>query len=149
MEGVILGVDAGSGEIAINTTNGERYYCHPNEWKGAFGPEIGMRVDFENQPEARANRVYPIGKTIVQAVSSKPAKTKTAATLFALFLGGVGGHKFYLGAWGWGILYILFCWTYIPFLLAIIELVRYITLSDDDFQNKYAKLSGSPFDFLW
>ncbi len=34
-------------------------------------------------------------------------RTKLAAALFALFLGGLGIHKFYLGQIGWGIVYLL------------------------------------------
>jgi hypothetical protein len=40
-------------------------------------------------------------------------KSKVAAGLFGIFLGGIGIHKFYLGCWGWGVLYILMCWTMI------------------------------------
>ena len=49
-------------------------------------------------------------------------KNPTTAILLALFLGGVGGHKFYMGEAGLGVLYLFFCWTYIPGLIAFIEL---------------------------
>lgn len=49
-------------------------------------------------------------------------KNPTSAILLALFLGGVGGHKFYMGQTGLGILYLLFCWTYIPGIVAFVEL---------------------------
>jgi TM2 domain-containing membrane protein YozV len=49
-------------------------------------------------------------------------KNPTSAVLWALFLGGVGAHKFYMGETGLGILYLLFCWTYIPGIIAFIEL---------------------------
>lgn len=48
-------------------------------------------------------------------------KNKIAAGLFGIFLGGLGIHKFYLGQIGWGIVYILFCWTYIPGIVGLIE----------------------------
>jgi len=48
-------------------------------------------------------------------------KSPTTALLLALFLGGVGGHKFYMGETGLGIVYLLFCWTYIPAIIAFIE----------------------------
>jgi TM2 domain-containing membrane protein YozV len=38
-----------------------------------------------------------------------------------LILGSFGAHHFYLGRNGWGILYLLFCWTGIPTLLGFIE----------------------------
>ena len=48
-------------------------------------------------------------------------KSNTTAVLLALFLGGLGIHKFYLGETGLGILYLLFCWTYIPSIVAFFE----------------------------
>jgi TM2 domain-containing membrane protein YozV len=48
-------------------------------------------------------------------------KDTTAAVLLAFFLGSFGAHRFYLGEIGWGVLYILFCWTLIPHLAALVE----------------------------
>lgn len=48
-------------------------------------------------------------------------KNPTTAVILALLLGNVGGHKFYLGQTGMGIVYILFAWTTIPGWIAIIE----------------------------
>lgn len=48
-------------------------------------------------------------------------KDPTTAVLLALFLGGIGGHKFYLGQTGLGVLYLLFCWTMIPGVIALFE----------------------------
>lgn len=48
-------------------------------------------------------------------------KNPTTAVLLALFLGGVGAHKFYLGQTGLGIVYLLFSWTTIPGWIALIE----------------------------
>ena len=48
-------------------------------------------------------------------------KNPTTAVLLALFLGGLGIHKFYLGQTGLGILYLIFCWTYIPSFIGFIE----------------------------
>lgn len=64
-------------------------------------------------------------------------KSKLAAALFALFLGGIGGHKFYLGKTGQGILFIFFCWTFIPALIGFIEGIIFLTMSDDAFIQKY------------
>jgi TM2 domain-containing membrane protein YozV len=50
-----------------------------------------------------------------------PIKSKIVAAILALILGGLGIHKFYLGQSGKGILYLVFCWTYIPGILAFIE----------------------------
>lgn len=48
-------------------------------------------------------------------------KSATVAVLLALFLGGIGVHKFYLGQIGLGIVYLLFCWTTIPAWIALVE----------------------------
>ncbi|ASQ90730.1 hypothetical protein CHL67_07140 [Prosthecochloris sp. GSB1] len=64
-------------------------------------------------------------------------KSKLAAALFALFLGGFGIHKFYLGQTGWGIVYLVFCWTFIPALVGFIEGILYLVMNDNDFIRKY------------
>lgn len=51
----------------------------------------------------------------------------------ALFLGGLGIHKFYLGKSGAGIVYLLFCWTFVPEIIAFIEAIIYFTQSDEAF----------------
>lgn len=55
----------------------------------------------------------------------------------ALLLGDLGVHKFYLGRPGQGILYILFCWTFIPSFVAMIEGIIYLCTSEQNFQAKY------------
>lgn len=64
-------------------------------------------------------------------------KNRNVAILLAFFLGGLGGHKFYLGQPGRGILYALFCWTLIPSLLALISFFRLILMTDEVFAEKY------------
>lgn len=75
-------------------------------------------------------------------------KSKVTAGVLALLIGGIGVHKFYLGAWGWGIVYIVLFWTWIPAIVALIEGIRYLTLSDEDFKVKAAQ-ANQPFGFLW
>jgi len=48
-------------------------------------------------------------------------KSPTLGVLAALFLGGIGAHRFYLNEIGWGVLYLLFFWTWIPMLIAFVE----------------------------
>lgn len=54
-----------------------------------------------------------------------------------LFLGGLGVHKFYAGKWGQGILYALFCWTYVPAVIAVIDLLVAIFKRSDDYGEIY------------
>ena len=48
---------------------------------------------------------------------------KVIYILLAVFLGSFGIHKFYAGKPIQGLLHILFCWTAIPHVLAIISAV--------------------------
>lgn len=64
-------------------------------------------------------------------------KSRIAAALLAFFLGGLGIHKFYLGKTGQGFLYLIFCWTFIPSLIAFVEFILLLCMSDETFANKY------------
>jgi TM2 domain-containing membrane protein YozV len=66
-------------------------------------------------------------------------KSRVAAALFAFFLGGFGAHKFYLGQVGLGILYLIFFWTFIPAIIAFIEFILFLTMSDETFNQKYGQ----------
>lgn len=59
------------------------------------------------------------------------------AALLALFLGGIGIHKFYLGKWFQGLLYLVFCWTGIPSIIAFIEAIVYLVMGQKSFQKTY------------
>ena len=65
-------------------------------------------------------------------------KSRTVAVLLALFLGGIGAHKFYLGKVGTGLLYLLFCWTFIPGLIALFEAIRWLCMSNENFAGRYS-----------
>lgn len=54
-------------------------------------------------------------------------KNKWVAFFLCLFLGGFGAHKFYEGKTGIGILYVVFCWTYIPVTVSLIDLIVILT----------------------
>ena len=64
-------------------------------------------------------------------------KNKLAAGLLALFLGGIGIHKFYLGKAGQGIVYLLLCWTFIPAIIGFVEGLVYLAMSEEEFDSKY------------
>lgn len=68
-------------------------------------------------------------------VHSYGEKNQIVAGLLALFLGGIGIHKFYLGQPGMGIFYILFCWTFIPGIVALIEAIIYFTASPEKWRR--------------
>lgn len=56
---------------------------------------------------------YPVGRPV----------NKVVYCLLALFLGGLGIHKFYAGKTMLGIIYLVFCCTGIPAIVALIEFI--------------------------
>jgi TM2 domain-containing membrane protein YozV len=64
-------------------------------------------------------------------------RSKMTTGLLALFLGGLGTHKFYLGHGMQGALYLLFCWTFMPAAVAFIEGLIILWMSEETFQQRY------------
>lgn len=70
-------------------------------------------------------------------VVSPSGRTRVTAALFAILLGGLGAHKFYLGQPGFGLLYLMFCCTGIPSIVGVIEGIIYLGMGDQEFVMKY------------
>ncbi len=64
-------------------------------------------------------------------------KDKNVAAILALFLGGIGVHKFYLGRTGAGLMYLLFSLTMIPALLAVIDFFVLALMDTDEFNRRF------------
>ncbi len=64
-------------------------------------------------------------------------KDRTTAIVLALLLGGVGVHKFYLDRPGAGVVYLLFCWTFIPGFLGLIDGLSLAFMSKEAFDAQY------------
>ena len=64
-------------------------------------------------------------------------RTRGSAAILALFFGGLGVHKFYLGQSGLGVLYLLFCWTLVPAIAGFIEAIVYLSMTDESFNARY------------
>jgi TM2 domain-containing membrane protein YozV len=60
-------------------------------------------------------------RLLFQARYQPAKKSTTVGVLLALFLGGLGVHHFYLHRVALGVLYIVFCWTFIPAIIAVLE----------------------------
>ncbi len=76
----------------------------------------------------------------------KPAN-KAVLLLLTFFLGCLGAHRFYLGNYGLGILYLLFFWTGIPILIALIEFIVFIFISSEKIEDNYTA-HGSAIAFV-
>lgn len=89
------------------------------------------------QPEVVIQQAAPQQVYMTGINPAWPVKSKVAAGILAIFLGGIGVHKFYLGKIGMGILYLLFCWTGIPACVGFIEGIIYLCSNDENFQLKH------------
>ena len=81
--------------------------------------------------------VCPECGAVQRAPTAPGSKNRIVAALFAFFLGVFGIHRFYLGQPIWGIIYLLFFWTFIPQLVAYVEGIIYLCMSDEKFYQKY------------
>ncbi len=163
MQGQVLDYSIQTNEGIITTKDGQRYRFEGKEWKEATVPSRGMDVDFDVNENSCAVGVYRALKSSSNALSfganssSGPkGKNKIIAGLLALFLGGYGIHKFYLGLTVSGLVY-LFCnlifiglavmteepLFFLPIFIisifALIDTVIYLTRSDEDFQRIYVE----------
>lgn len=78
------------------------------------------------------NNSNTVGSQPVTTTNGKKAVNKVVYCLLAFFLGGIGVHKFYSGKIGLGILYLVFCWTYIPLIASLIEFIMALCKKADD-----------------
>ncbi|MDR0568422.1 MAG: TM2 domain-containing protein [Spirochaetaceae bacterium] len=57
---------------------------------------------------------------------NKSDKDWITVLLLAIFLGGIGIHQFYVGNNKKGILMLLFCWTFVPAIFALVDIIKII-----------------------
>jgi TM2 domain-containing membrane protein YozV len=144
MRGQVLDYSVAANTGAISGADGNRYYFAGVEWKSAGAPASGQTVDFEvDGNQARGVFVAP-------GVPAVGSKDKIAAGLLAIFLGGLGIHKFYLGFTGPGLVFLLvntigwlvtwillFLPNVVLVVIAFVEGIIYLTRSDQEFTELY------------
>lgn len=144
MKGQVLDFSIQTNSGIISGADGQRYTFTGAEWKPQQAPTRGMAVDFEAfGGEARA--IY----REVAGQGSEP-KSKVAAGVLGILLGGLGIHKFYLGFVGPGLVYLLvntIGWFITIWLLGIpnmvlgimafVEGIIYLTKTDEEFERLY------------
>ena len=78
-------------------------------------------------------------------------KNKLVAGLLALFLGGIGAHKYYMGSWGWGIVFTAaviltgFIASIVTCIIALVEGIKFLMMSEEAFAEKYPPETEAPF----
>ena len=64
--------------------------------------------------------------------------SKPVLLLLTFFFGFLGAHRFYLRSWGLGTLYLVFFWTFIPWLVSLVEFVVFCFTSSERLNEKYS-----------
>jgi TM2 domain-containing membrane protein YozV len=116
-------------ETAVRTKGPDQKFCKD------CGEIISMNAEI--CPKCGVRQFAPPPAGITLGPTSPAGRSRIAAAVFALLLGGLGIHKFYLGQVGMGILYLIFCWTFIPSIVGFVEGIIYLTMSDEAFARKY------------
>ena len=144
MKGQILDYSVQSNTGTVSGADGKRYSFAGSEWKGTGIPMRSMTVDFEVENNQAKSVYVAIGGT------TGTSKSKIAAGLLAIFLGGWGIHKFYLGFTGPALVFLLtntigfavtWLMLFIPNIvlgvIALVEGILYLTKSDEEFEQLY------------
>lgn len=78
-----------------------------------INPSQGININLTNT-QTVPQQTYTENRKVV---------SKLVYCLLAAFLGGLGVHEFYAGKVGTGILFLIFCWTGVPEVVALIQLI--------------------------
>lgn len=99
-----------------------------------FVPRIGDEVEiFESGDKiiVYKKEVKSTYSEMDPALIDGKVVNKLVYALLGIFFGSFGIHKFYAGKIGMGVLYLLFCWTFIPGLIGFIEGIIALTKQED------------------
>lgn len=120
----------------IESTAGACQFC--GAVRAQVNPNLGVSSanQFGAAPQANFNNFSAPAASKGVDVSGK---SRVAAGVLALLLGGLGVHKFYLGKIWPGVIYLVLVWTYIPAIVALVEGIIYLTQDDQKFREAQLK----------
>lgn len=149
MKGTVLDYSIQNNAGVIKGDDGFRYTFSGSDWHLDAIPKPGISVDFEIHG-TNAIGIYINSLGEAHCATASGSIDKTTAGLLALFLGAFGAHKLYMGRTGPALVYLLtntvglmFTWIFLFLpnltlvILAVIEAVIYLTMTDEDFEQTY------------
>lgn len=128
----VVGAAAGWTQPTVPVAAPTTKYCHACraeiDYRAEICPKCGVR---------QAVLGASSGGLTSGDATTRTGKSKLIASLLAIFLGGFGIHKFYLGDTTQGVIYLIFFWTVIPAIVGFVEGLIWLTQKNEIWLAKY------------
>ena len=100
-------------------------------------PQQQYQQQYQQAPQQPPYQQAPQQVNVTIEQPKGKSVSKIAYVLLALFLGGLGIHNFYAGKTLLGIIYLVFCWTFIPAIAALVQAIIALCKPSDQNGNIY------------
>lgn len=107
-------------EVELFESEGRMIVSKKETARSSSTPDGGIHINVSNDSVNSSAATARAAVQMGTAPMRRPVK-KVVYCLLAFFLGWMGAHKFYAGRTGMGLLYLIFCWTGIPAIIAFVE----------------------------
>ncbi len=82
-----------------------------------------------------------LNEDFIKTIKNANNTNKTTAGFLALFLWWIWVHKFYLWSPILWLIYLFFCWTFIPAIIAFFEAISYFSYTNENWDKKYNNIT--------
>ena len=131
----VIRIDASNAIVGLNDGTTKTYPLSAFNYTPMVGDEVQVYGDGANTIIAKASQNNQQGNNgagsqnvyvnVAQPTTAGGHKVnKVAYCIICLLLGGIGIHSFYAGKIGQGVCMLLFCWTWIPAIIALVQLIK-------------------------
>lgn len=131
----VIRIDASNAIVGLNDGTTKTYPLSAFNYTPMVGDEVQVYGDGANTIIAKASQNNQQGNNgagsqnvyvnVTQPTTAGGHKVnKVAYCIICLLLGGIGIHSFYAGKIGQGVCMLLFCWTWIPAIIALVQLIK-------------------------
>ena len=131
----VIRIDASNAIVGLNDGTTKTYPLSAFNYTPMVGDEVQVYGDGANTIIAKGSQNNQQGNNgagsqnvyvnVAQPTTAGGHKVnKVAYCIICLLLGGIGIHSFYAGKIGQGVCMLLFCWTWIPAIIALVQLIK-------------------------